>query len=362
MRVTLMAVRVPRARPSDVFVRRNDPRGVESGHLHGLGSRAQAGRLGGRARRRGRRAGDLRGAAPGLPGDRPRPPRARRLGDERAGTARRSAQPADRGARRRRGHRVERRRRVPGRRRRLPARRERRVARARSTPRSRRSPSASTCRSARASPTAATCSRSSRRRASSGPRPPAETSRSTQAAPIPIAELGADARVAVSDRGTVFATSAADDELVRIDAGGGEPAVSALPKLGAHQLAAVGERAVVFDEDRNVVDGRRTRRAAPRGGPEAPAVERRARRGLRRRSVGAHGRAARRRRCAGDRERRRRGARPRRGRGGRAGLGRRLRARGVGDVVDLPRRVRRQRAVLAVDRRSPRRARGSSSA
>ena len=42
VRVTLMAVRVPRARPSDVFVRRNHPRGVESGHLHGLGSRAQA--------------------------------------------------------------------------------------------------------------------------------------------------------------------------------------------------------------------------------------------------------------------------------------------------------------------------------
>ena len=56
----------------------------------------------------------------------------------------------------------------------------------------------------------------------------------------------------------MFATSAADDELVRIDAGGGEPAVSPLPKLGAHQVAAVGERAVVFDEDRNVVvvDGR----------------------------------------------------------------------------------------------------------
>jgi hypothetical protein len=56
----------------------------------------------------------------------------------------------------------------------------------------------------------------------------------------------------------VFATSADDDELLRIEAGGGEPAVSKLPKLGAHQLAAVGERAVVFDEDRNVVvvDGR----------------------------------------------------------------------------------------------------------
>jgi large repetitive protein len=74
----------------------------------------------------------------------------------------------------------------------------------------------------------------------------------------PIAELGADSRVAVSDRGTVFATSADDDELVRIAAGGGEPEVSALDGLGAHQLAAVGERPIVFDEDRNavIVDGR----------------------------------------------------------------------------------------------------------
>ncbi|WP_169053953.1 Ig-like domain-containing protein [Agromyces sp. H66] len=69
----------------------------------------------------------------------------------------------------------------------------------------------------------------------------------------PIVELGADARVAVSDRGTVFATSAKRDELVRVDAGGGEPSVSELQKLGAHQLAAVGETAVVFDEDRGVV-------------------------------------------------------------------------------------------------------------
>ena len=64
--------------------------------------------------------------------------------------------------------------------------------------------------------------------------------------------------MAVSDRGTVFATSAAADELLRVDVGGGEPAVTPLPKLGAHQLAAVGERPVVFDEDRGVVlvDGR----------------------------------------------------------------------------------------------------------
>ena len=69
----------------------------------------------------------------------------------------------------------------------------------------------------------------------------------------PVAELGADSRVAVSDRGTVFATSADDDELVRIEAGGGEPVVTELSGLGEHQLAAVGERAVVFDEDRNAV-------------------------------------------------------------------------------------------------------------
>lgn len=81
----------------------------------------------------------------------------------------------------------------------------------------------------------------------------------------PIAELGADARVAVSDRGTVFATSADDDELLRIEAGGGEPTVTSLPKLGAHQLAAVGERPVVFDEDRNrvVVDGREVKLPEP---------------------------------------------------------------------------------------------------
>jgi large repetitive protein len=74
----------------------------------------------------------------------------------------------------------------------------------------------------------------------------------------PIVELGAGARVAVSDQGTVFATSEDDDELVTVAAGGGDPVVTALEKLGAHQLAAVGERAVVFDEDRNavVVDGR----------------------------------------------------------------------------------------------------------
>ncbi len=38
----------------------------------------------------------------------------------------------------------------------------------------------------------------------------------------------------------------------------GSPRSAALPKLGAHQVAAIGERAVVFDEDRNVVvvDGR----------------------------------------------------------------------------------------------------------
>lgn len=74
----------------------------------------------------------------------------------------------------------------------------------------------------------------------------------------PAAELGGDSRVAVSDTGTVFATSADDDQLVTLSAGGGEPAVSELPNIGVHQLAAVGERAVVFDQDRNtvVVDGR----------------------------------------------------------------------------------------------------------
>lgn len=75
----------------------------------------------------------------------------------------------------------------------------------------------------------------------------------------PLVSLGADAQVAVTTEGTVLATSPSKKTLYRIAPGGGEPATSQLPGLGEHQLAAVGERAVVLDVDRDevVVDDRR---------------------------------------------------------------------------------------------------------
>lgn len=74
----------------------------------------------------------------------------------------------------------------------------------------------------------------------------------------PLVELGDDAQVAVTLEGTVLATSPSKKTLYRIEQGGGDPVASELPKLGEHQLAAVGERAVVLDVERDeiVVDGR----------------------------------------------------------------------------------------------------------
>ncbi|MFF2495005.1 Ig-like domain-containing protein [Agromyces sp. NPDC058064] len=73
----------------------------------------------------------------------------------------------------------------------------------------------------------------------------------------PLLKLGKGAQVAVSSEGTVFATKPSKRALytVAIDA---EPAKSDLPKLDGHQLAAVGERAVILDEERDelVVEGR----------------------------------------------------------------------------------------------------------
>lgn len=77
----------------------------------------------------------------------------------------------------------------------------------------------------------------------------------------PIAKLGEDAEVAVSGTGTIFGTSLKKGTLKRFERDAvGDPETTKLPDLGEHQLAAVGERAVVFDEDRNVlvVDGRIT--------------------------------------------------------------------------------------------------------
>ncbi|SFR75244.1 Fibronectin type III domain-containing protein [Agromyces sp. CF514] len=77
----------------------------------------------------------------------------------------------------------------------------------------------------------------------------------------PIAKLGDGAEVAVSDEGTIFATSIEKGTLKRFGRGSvGDPQTTKIADLGEHQLSAVGERAVVLDEERNavVVDGRVT--------------------------------------------------------------------------------------------------------
>ena len=180
-RVTVMAVRVPRRSAFRQCSSDGIIPGVESGHLHGLGSRAQA--------RSPLRSRSPSPSAPvtvlhqGFPVTDP-DLRARDVwvtnGQELlAGRLNRQIEELDAAVATASNDR-----RVPGRRRRLPARRRASGRSSRSTRRSRRSP-AHRRAARRASPTAATCSRSSRRRASSGPRPPAETSRSTRAAPIP---------------------------------------------------------------------------------------------------------------------------------------------------------------------------------
>ncbi|WP_127793726.1 Ig-like domain-containing protein [Agromyces sp. LHK192] len=75
----------------------------------------------------------------------------------------------------------------------------------------------------------------------------------------PDVEVGEGGEVAVSSEGTVFAANAEDGVLVRLDRGSDEVTLSSLGgALEDHQLAAVGERAVVLDEEANalVVDGK----------------------------------------------------------------------------------------------------------
>ncbi|WP_400999196.1 Ig-like domain-containing protein [Agromyces sp. GXQ0307] len=74
----------------------------------------------------------------------------------------------------------------------------------------------------------------------------------------PIADLGSGAHVAVTREGMILATAPGDGELVSLAREASETTSTALPAIGEHQLTAVGERAVVFDEesDRVVVDGR----------------------------------------------------------------------------------------------------------
>ncbi|MFC9561893.1 Ig-like domain-containing protein, partial [Agromyces sp. NPDC056965] len=73
----------------------------------------------------------------------------------------------------------------------------------------------------------------------------------------PAARLGADAHVAVSNAGVVYASSAEDDELVTIAAPGSEPETSDLPAIGEHQLSVVGDEPVILDTKQNalIIDG-----------------------------------------------------------------------------------------------------------
>jgi len=75
----------------------------------------------------------------------------------------------------------------------------------------------------------------------------------------PVATLGSGAKLAVSERGTVFASDPKSGELLSLERGSETPSLRSIGKLGEHELAAVGERAVVldFDADELRVDDRR---------------------------------------------------------------------------------------------------------
>ncbi|GAA1056966.1 fibronectin type III [Agromyces luteolus] len=95
----------------------------------------------------------------------------------------------------------------------------------------------------------------------------------------PIVELGSGAHVAVTREGTVLATAPGDGEIVSLARESSEPTTAELPDLGEHQLAAVGERAVVFDAEagRVVVEGREIELPEPalrlqQSGPESDLV------------------------------------------------------------------------------------------
>lgn len=75
----------------------------------------------------------------------------------------------------------------------------------------------------------------------------------------PVAELGKGGEIAVSGKGTVFATDVKDGEVMSLERGAEKPSFRQLGEFGEHQLAAVGERAVIFDSesDELLVDDRR---------------------------------------------------------------------------------------------------------
>jgi len=65
----------------------------------------------------------------------------------------------------------------------------------------------------------------------------------------PIAKLGSGARVVVTSTGTVLATSAAHQQVVRVDGPGARPTTHALAVPRDGQLAAAGDRAVLLDAE-----------------------------------------------------------------------------------------------------------------
>ena len=69
----------------------------------------------------------------------------------------------------------------------------------------------------------------------------------------PTLKLGKNAAVAVSSSGTVFATSPDDQKLYTIASAGAKPTSASITFSAGHQLAAVGESAVILDTDANKV-------------------------------------------------------------------------------------------------------------
>ncbi len=69
----------------------------------------------------------------------------------------------------------------------------------------------------------------------------------------PVMTLGKGGHLAVSPDGTVFGTSPSKKKLLTIDEQGSKPRQSDLPKLGMHQLAAVGEKAIILDLEKELL-------------------------------------------------------------------------------------------------------------
>ncbi|KRC63082.1 hypothetical protein ASE14_04690 [Agromyces sp. Root81] len=73
----------------------------------------------------------------------------------------------------------------------------------------------------------------------------------------PAARLGEGSHVAVSKDGVVYASSAKEDQLVRIASPGAKAEPTELPAISTHQLSVVGDEPVVLDTEQNalIIDG-----------------------------------------------------------------------------------------------------------